>query len=186
MLALTSGGGEWRSSRNSNPASVTERWAPETKVLEASIGGTLSRVRTYTERHIAPDVQAEMPFVIDGTRLIVFLGFEFHQTNMALLRAISAASWCRVIATVGVQNFETPTLSLATSVGCSDTRKVQGLPWHSQRIFSASEADFARAHIARDSVALRRACEWANGRAGNVFHRLAGCGDPLPFAETPR
>ena len=95
-------------------------------------------VRTYTEQNVTATIRSDVQSAITAARIIVFLGFGYHQTNMILLRATSAVSWRRVIATalaIDDQNFETLRLAIATTVGCSDTKNVKVLPWHSHQIF---------------------------------------------------
>jgi hypothetical protein len=66
-------------------------------------------VRTFTEQHLSSDLQPLVRSAIEAARFVVFLGFGFHQQNMALLQCTRGESWRRVLATVlGIdqQNWE--------------------------------------------------------------------------------
>jgi hypothetical protein len=57
-------------------------------------------VRTYTEQHLSSDLQPQVRSAVESARLVVFLGFGFHQQNMALLQTTRGESWRRLLATV--------------------------------------------------------------------------------------
>jgi hypothetical protein len=88
-----------------------------------------NNVRTYTEQDRAAELEQKIRSAIDSSRIVVFLGFGFHQQNMTLLRATNGVDWRRVLATVlGIdhENYETLKLQIATTVG-APLAKVQVL-----------------------------------------------------------
>jgi hypothetical protein len=65
--------------------------------------------------------QAEIQPVMDKARMVVFLGFGFHQQNLNLLRVTGGQPWRRAYATaLGMQEENKPTMKAAISsvVGC--------------------------------------------------------------------
>ena len=80
----------------------------------------LQSIRTYTEQEITAQQAAIQP-EMDQARMVVFLGFGFHEQNMRLLRARSAESWRRAYATVlrmDRDNYPTMRTAIARTVGC--------------------------------------------------------------------
>jgi hypothetical protein len=79
-----------------------------------------NNVRTYTEQNLTAGLEKEIKSAIDKSRVVVFLGFGFHQQNMALLSATNGVDWRRVLATVlGIdhENYETLKVQIANTVG---------------------------------------------------------------------
>jgi hypothetical protein len=94
-------------------------------------------VRTYTEQNLSHDLRSAIQSVMNAARLIVFLGFGFHQQNMTLLQATSGADWRRALATVlGIdpENFETMKIRIARTLCCSGPVRIQLLPRHAHQI----------------------------------------------------
>jgi hypothetical protein len=80
----------------------------------------LQSIRTYTEQEITAQ-QATIQPEMDQARMVVFLGFGFHEQNMRLLRARSAESWRRAYATMlrmDRDNYPTMRTAIARTVGC--------------------------------------------------------------------
>jgi hypothetical protein len=92
-------------------------------------------VRIYTEDNRSAQVIDAIHTAIDTARMIVFLGFGFHQQNMNLLKVGRGADWRRVLATVlGIdsENYKDMARLIATTVGGHPDR-TQLLPrtcWH--------------------------------------------------------
>ena len=80
-------------------------------------------VLTYTEpvtRRIREDIES----ALIGARLVVFLGFGFHQQNMRLLQARNRVGAKHVIATVlniGHENFDNMRADIYTRLSCTST-----------------------------------------------------------------
>jgi hypothetical protein len=89
-----------------------------------------SNVRTYTEQNLAEPLKLKIHRAMEVARLVVFLGFGFHQQNMALLRVGTAADWRRALATVvsiQSENYETMKIRIGSIIG-ANPRNVQLLP----------------------------------------------------------
>jgi len=77
-------------------------------------------VRTFTEQNLSNDLRLAITAAIDNSRVVVFLGFGFHQQNMSLLRAVKHVQWRRVLATVlniDAENYDTLKGHIASVVG---------------------------------------------------------------------
>ena len=77
-------------------------------------------IRTYTEGELVAALAATIQPQMERARMVVFLGFGFHQQNMTILRARSAESWRRVFATaldMNLNNYPTMRSSIANTVG---------------------------------------------------------------------
>jgi len=88
-------------------------------------------VRTYTEQNLAHELRFEIRSAIDSARLVVFLGFGFHQQNMTLLQSGQSQPWRRALGSVfriDQENFETMKLKIAGIIGCQSPSLVQLLP----------------------------------------------------------
>jgi hypothetical protein len=91
--------------------------------------GLAENVRTYTEQNISHSLRSEIGNALQNARLVVFLGFGFHQQNMGLLQAAgSHETWRRVIGTVhGIdsENWEFMKITIAQATRCQGTGLVQ-------------------------------------------------------------
>lgn len=78
-------------------------------------------IRTYTEKNHDNDKLNEIGEAITNARLIVFLGFGFHQQNMNILRAKSSGLRKKAIATVfGIdsENYDNMSMNIYNTVAC--------------------------------------------------------------------
>jgi hypothetical protein len=79
-------------------------------------------VRTYTEQNISQTLQSQIRNALESARLVVFLGFGFHQQNMALLQATgSHEPWRRVVGPVqGIdsENWQFMKIAIANATRC--------------------------------------------------------------------
>src|SRR5712692_7461207 len=78
-------------------------------------------VRTYTEQNLSHDLQSAIQAAMNAARLVVFLGFGFHQQNMSLLQATTGAEWRRALGTVmGIDSphFANMKITIARTVCC--------------------------------------------------------------------
>ena len=96
-------------------------------------------VRTFTEQNLTDELKSEITSAIDSSRVVVFLGFGFHQQNMTFLKAgRTNPDWYRrVLATVlnvDPENRDNLQTHIARTLACNDPRVVQLLPWHSHRL----------------------------------------------------
>lgn len=94
-------------------------------------------IRTYTERELAASVREVIQPYIDRARMVVFLGFGFHEQNMSLLRAKSHEAWRRVFATVqrmDENNHPTMRVAIARVVGSQQEPVL--LDWYAYRLLS--------------------------------------------------
>ena len=86
-------------------------------------------IRTYTEQNVSGSLRSGIGTALQNARLVVFLGFGFHQQNMALLQATgSHEPWRRVIGTVqGVdsENWELMKISISHATKCQSPTLVQ-------------------------------------------------------------
>jgi hypothetical protein len=91
--------------------------------------GLAQNVRTYTEQNISQSLQSKIGNALQSARLVVFLGFGFHQQNMALLQAAgNHESWRRVIGTVhGIdsENWEFMKTTIAIATRCQGLSLIQ-------------------------------------------------------------
>jgi hypothetical protein len=95
-------------------------------------------IKTYTEQVTTDELSTEMQSIIDRARVIVFLGFGFHEQNMSLLRAKNSVHWRRVFATVfGLhnENYSIIGEKIAMTVGCIPER-LQLLPWPARTLLT--------------------------------------------------
>jgi hypothetical protein len=98
----------------------------------AEIGGDHNRlfsistgIRTFTEQHTLNITEIQQ--VMDRARMVVFLGFGFHEQNLKLLQVTRAEPWRRAFGTTMHMNPENkPTMQTAiqNSVGCG----AEGMP----------------------------------------------------------
>jgi hypothetical protein len=80
------------------------------------------RIRTYTEQNAA-DIKGAINAEIEASRIVVFLGFGFHQQNMELLKVIRFDVIRKVFATVrgiNANNYDALSDRLQGVVGASD------------------------------------------------------------------
>jgi hypothetical protein len=92
-------------------------------------------IRTYTEQITGELLQQIQP-TMERARLVIFLGFGYHQQNMNLLRAKSAEAWRRAFGTVkGIEpeNYETMEEAIAQITGLL-SHKPKLLPWDAQKL----------------------------------------------------
>jgi hypothetical protein len=86
-------------------------------------------IRTYTEQNVSGSLRSGIGTALQNARLVAFLGFGFHQQNMALLQATgSHEPWRRVIGTVqGVdsENWELMKISISHATKCQSPTLVQ-------------------------------------------------------------
>jgi hypothetical protein len=85
-------------------------------------------VRTYTEQQPSSAFREAIQNAMDSARLVVFLGFGFHNQNMTILHTTKLAPWRRVIGTVkdiDRANWETMKFTIARTVGSHEPSKVQ-------------------------------------------------------------
>jgi hypothetical protein len=91
--------------------------------------GLAENVRTYTEQNISDSLRSNVGNALQKARLVIFLGFGFHQQNMALLQAAgSHEPFRRVVGTVhGIdpENWEFMKLTIANATRCKGTNPVQ-------------------------------------------------------------
>jgi len=79
-----------------------------------------SDIRTYTEQEQAASLEATIYPRMAKARMVVFLGFGFHQQNMTLLRARGSEPWRAVFASVmnmNTNNYAVMKKSIANTVG---------------------------------------------------------------------
>ena len=95
-------------------------------------------VRTFTEQNLSDDLRGEITSAINAARTVVFLGFGFHQQNVALLQGTRGAeAWPRVLATVknvDPANFETMKLMIANTIRCSQPSQIQLLERYAHQL----------------------------------------------------
>jgi hypothetical protein len=88
-------------------------------------------VRTYTEQNLSVSLLTDIRSAMDKARVVVFLGFGFHQQNMKILQAGTGAPWRRILGTVlgiAADNYETLKLQIAQTTATSQTSQIQLLP----------------------------------------------------------
>jgi hypothetical protein len=92
-------------------------------------------VRTFTEQNVPQELHQGIRSAIEAARLVVFLGFGFHQQNMTLLQA-SGQQWRRVLGTdlgIDLENRDTLKRYIAATVG-SEVNRVQLLDRYCQKL----------------------------------------------------
>jgi hypothetical protein len=108
---------------------VAVPFGAELKTDHEELFALSENVRTYTEQNLSVTHRSEITSAIDKSRLIVFLGFGFHQQNMAILQTRSpAVPWRRVLGTVlgiDAENYESQKVWIGNTVGCSQPTQVQ-------------------------------------------------------------
>jgi hypothetical protein len=86
-------------------------------------------IRTFTEQNVTTGTRAQIKQAIDRSRIVVFLGFGFHQQNLTLLQTGRAAEpWRRVLASVlkiDPANFDALKRQIANVIGCQQLEQVQ-------------------------------------------------------------
>ena len=86
-------------------------------------------VRTYTEQNVSDSLRSNIGNALQNARRVVFLGFGFHQQNMALLQATgSHESWRRVVGTVqGIdsENWEFMKVIIGHATKCTPLESIQ-------------------------------------------------------------
>jgi hypothetical protein len=98
---------------------------------------TLSNsVLTYTEQNLTTEVRAEISSAINTARMIVFLGFGFHQQNMSLLQGRSAERWRRVFATIlMIRDENIPIMQeFIARIGCTPDNPPLLLSWYAHSL----------------------------------------------------
>jgi hypothetical protein len=84
-----------------------------------------NNVRTYTEQNLSDMLRNEIKSAMNKARLVVFLGFGFHQQNMKILQASTSEGWRRILGTVSgieAENYET-SFKLPTLPGVNSCRR---------------------------------------------------------------
>jgi hypothetical protein len=92
-------------------------------------------VRTFTEQNVPQELHQGIRSAIEAARLVVFLGFGFHQQNMTLLQA-SGQQWRRVLGTdlgIDLENRDTLKRYIAATVG-SEVNRVHLLDRYCQKL----------------------------------------------------
>jgi hypothetical protein len=93
----------------------------------------LSRsILTYTEQNLTNEVRSQISTSIYNARMIVFLGFGFHQQNMSLLQGRSAERWRRVFATTFMMRDENIPImqEFIARTGCTPDNPPMLLSWY--------------------------------------------------------
>jgi len=78
-------------------------------------------IATYTEKNLEEKIANEIKTVIQVSRVVIFLGFGFHQQNMQLLKQMQTVDYRRVFGTIrGISNDNEKELIpyIASTVGC--------------------------------------------------------------------
>jgi len=88
-----------------------------------------NNVRTFTEQNIPGDIRTQIRESINASRIVVFLGFGFHQQNMSLLQTTAAATPVRrAFATIWRlphENSDHLKRWVGQTVGCAALSQVQ-------------------------------------------------------------
>jgi len=94
-------------------------------------------VHTYTEQALTENIKNELKEALVGARLIVILGFGFHQQNMDILKVKDRVGVKQVIATtwkIDKENYENMQSDIVISLACTHLPKL--LPLKSADLMS--------------------------------------------------